>query len=103
IICSERSLDTLDLYLSKLTFDLISICIVIPKESLPRISRRLSIDDKTVGNQAAILAERIINKEKIVSKTQYPAGSYTALNLKKIKEFNLRVNENLFLASINIF
>ena len=63
----------------------------------------ISIDDKTVGNQAAILAERIINKEKIVSKTQYPAGSYTALNLKKIKEFNLRVNENLFLAFINIF
>ena len=63
----------------------------------------ISIDDKTVGNQAAMLAERIINKEKIESKRQHPAGSYTALNLKKIKEFNLRVNENLFLASINIF
>ena len=63
----------------------------------------ISIDDKTVGNQAAILAERIINKEKIESKTQNPVGSYTALNLKKIKEFNLRVRQNFFLASINIF
>lgn len=63
----------------------------------------ISIDDKTVGNQAAILAERIINNEKIESEIQNPAGYYTALNLKKIEEFNLRVNQNHFLASINIF
>ena len=63
----------------------------------------ISIDDKTVGNQAAVLAKRIINKEKIGSNRQYPAGSYTALNLKKIKEFDLRLNQNFYLASISIF
>ncbi len=63
----------------------------------------ISIDNKTVGNQAAILAERIINKEKIESKTQNPVGSYTALNLKKIKELNLKINQNFYLAFINIF
>ena len=60
----------------------------------------ISIDSRTAGNQAAVLAERIINGEKIKGKIQNPAGSFITLNMKKVKEFKLKMNPEA-LGSIN--
>ncbi len=52
----------------------------------------VSIDNMIVSRQAAVLAERLINKATIEEKIQKPAGSSVTLNLKKVKEFKLKIN-----------
>lgn len=60
----------------------------------------VSIDDITVGRQTAVLIERLINKETIGEKIQEPAGSSVTLNLKKVKEFKLKISPDA-LGNIN--
>lgn len=54
----------------------------------------LSVDEPTVGRQAAGLAQNIITGTRIEKKIQFPAGSHIILNLKKIKEYGLNYTED---------
>lgn len=53
----------------------------------------VSVDDPTIGRQAAGMAEEIISVGKIDEKVQYPAGSHIILNLKKVKEYGIPYND----------
>lgn len=54
----------------------------------------VSVDDPTIGRQAAGIASEILSGAKIEDKVQYPAGSQIILNLKKIKEYKIEYNSN---------
>jgi ABC-type uncharacterized transport system substrate-binding protein len=60
----------------------------------------VSVDNPTIGGQAAEIALELISGEKIHQKVQYPAGSHIILNLNKVKAYGLEYNENA-LASVN--
>lgn len=62
----------------------------------------VSVDDPTIGRQAADIAEEVLFGGRIEQKVQFPAGSHITLNLKKIKEYGLQYNENA-LGLINKF
>jgi len=53
----------------------------------------VSVDDSTIGRQAAGMATEILSVGKMENKVQYPAGSHIILNLKKIKKYGLHFNE----------
>ena len=53
----------------------------------------VSVDEPTIGRQAAGMAKEITSVGKIEEKVQYPAGSHIILNLRKVKEYDLRYNE----------
>lgn len=53
----------------------------------------VSVDEPTIGRQAAGMATEILSLGKIDEKVQYPAGSHIILNLKKVKEYGLHYNE----------
>lgn len=52
----------------------------------------VSIDNRTTGSQAAVLAQRLIDGESVAKRIQNPAGSFLTLNMKKAKEFQLKIN-----------
>jgi len=60
----------------------------------------LSADIPTVGRQAAELAAGIIANRVNVEKIQNPAGSQITLNMKKVEEYGIRLDEDA-LASVN--
>ncbi len=60
----------------------------------------VSVDNPTIGRQAAGIALEVLASEKIEEKVQYPAGSHIILNLKKVKAYGLGYNEDA-LASVN--
>ena len=53
----------------------------------------VSVDEPTIGRQAAGMAKEITSVGKMEEKVQYPAGSHIILNLKKVKEYGLEYNE----------
>lgn len=53
----------------------------------------VSVDEPTIGRQAAGIANEILAVGKIDEKVQYPAGSHIILNLKRVKEYGLQYNE----------
>ncbi len=54
----------------------------------------VSVDDPTIGRQAAGVASELLSGTKIEDKVQYPAGSQIILNLKKVKEYKIEYNSN---------
>jgi len=57
-------------------------------------------DIKTTGNQAGNLVNDLLAGHKIEKRIQYPAGSHIILNLKKVDEYGINLNENA-LDSVN--
>ena len=53
----------------------------------------VSVDEPTIGRQAAGMAKEITSVGKMEEKVQYPAGSHIILNLKKVKEYGLPYKE----------
>ena len=53
----------------------------------------VSVDEPTIGRQAAGMAKEITSVGTMEEKVQYPAGSHIILNLKKVKEYDLKYNE----------
>lgn len=62
----------------------------------------VSVDDPTIGRQAAGIAAEVLFRGSIEQRVQFPAGSHITLNLKKIKEYGLQYNESA-LGLINTF
>ncbi|MBF0101493.1 MAG: hypothetical protein HQK77_11350 [Desulfobacterales bacterium] len=60
----------------------------------------ISVDIPTIGRQAASLAMDILANRDIKDQIQSPAGSTIALNLQKVKEYNLYLNKEA-LDSVN--
>ena len=60
----------------------------------------VSVDNPTIGRQAAGIVVEVLAGEKLEEKVQYPAGSHIILNLGKAKEYGLEYNEDA-LASVN--
>lgn len=54
----------------------------------------VSVDDPTIGRQAADMASGLLSVQKSDEKIQFPAGSQVILNLKKAKEYGLEYNPN---------
>ena len=54
----------------------------------------VSVDNPTIGRQAASIATDVLSVGKIDEKVQYPAGSHIILNLKKVKEYGLVYNND---------
>ncbi len=60
----------------------------------------VSVDNPTIGRQAAGIALEVLAGEKMEEKAQYPAGSHIILNLKKVKAYGVGYNEEA-LSSVN--
>ncbi len=60
----------------------------------------VSVDEPTIGRQAAGIAMEVLADADFDEKVQFPAGSYIVLNLKRIKEYGLFYNEDA-LSSVN--
>lgn len=60
----------------------------------------VSVDDPTIGRQAAGIAMEVLAGAIFDDKVQFPAGSYIVLNLKRVKEYGLSYNEDA-LSSVN--
>jgi putative ABC transport system substrate-binding protein len=60
----------------------------------------ISADITTMGKQAAQTAMNILTKKDDVEKIQNPAGSYIALDVKKIERYGIKLNSKA-LSSIN--
>jgi putative ABC transport system substrate-binding protein len=60
----------------------------------------LSVDNPTIGRQAAGIALEVLAGEKMEEEVQYPAGSHITLNLRKVKDYGLEYNADA-LASVN--
>jgi len=53
----------------------------------------VSVDDPTIGRQAADIAREVLSDEDSEAKVQLPAGSNIILNLKKVSALGLPYNE----------
>ncbi|MBF0549701.1 MAG: hypothetical protein HQK60_04105 [Deltaproteobacteria bacterium] len=53
----------------------------------------VSVDDQTVGRQAANIATRLLTGKTTPDKVQWPAGSDITLNQKRAKEYGLKSRE----------
>jgi putative ABC transport system substrate-binding protein len=60
----------------------------------------VSVDNATIGRQAAKMAMDVLSGEEIDEKVQFPAGSQIIMNLNKVKEYGLEYNTDA-LASVN--
>jgi putative ABC transport system substrate-binding protein len=60
----------------------------------------VSVDDPTIGRQAADIAVGVLAGEPVEEKVQLPAGSHVILNLKKVSQYGLKYNENA-LSAVN--
>lgn len=72
------------------------------KDSFVKIGAVLavSVDDPTIGRQAAGIAMEALEKGRIDEKVQFPAGSRVTLNMGKVKKYKMKCNENA-LGSVN--
>lgn len=64
------------------------------------VALTVSVDDPTIGRQAAGIAMEVLAGAAFDEKVQFPAGSYIVLNLKRVKEYELPYNEDA-LSSVN--
>jgi putative ABC transport system substrate-binding protein len=62
----------------------------------------VSVDNATIGRQAAKIATAVLSGEEITEKVQFPAGSHIIMNLNKAKEYGIEYNTDA-LASVNQF
>lgn len=62
----------------------------------------ISADIATMGGQAAKIANDLLQNKDIPEKMQNPAGSYIAINLKKIESCGIKLNPKA-LSSVNEF
>lgn len=60
----------------------------------------VSVDNETIGRQAAKIALDVLSGEEMVENVQFPAGSQIIMNLNKAKEYGLEYNTDA-LASVN--
>lgn len=60
----------------------------------------ISVDVPTVARQAAGLVGRVVEEPTLASRVQSPAGSFISINLKRIKAFELELNDEA-LDSVN--
>lgn len=60
----------------------------------------ISADVPTVGIQAAGIALDLLSNERSTERVQYPAGSHITLNLKQVKKYKIKLNEEA-LDSVN--
>ncbi len=60
----------------------------------------LSVDNPTIGRQAAGIAKRVLSGNKPAKNVEPPAGSHIILNMRKVKAYHLKYNENA-LGSVN--
>lgn len=60
----------------------------------------VSVDASTIGRQAAAIILDIFDKETIEQQVQSPAGTQIWLNMKKVDQYQLKMNEDA-LASVN--
>jgi putative ABC transport system substrate-binding protein len=60
----------------------------------------VSVDDATIGRQAAKIAMDVLSGEKITEKVQIPVGSQIIMNLNKVKQYGLEYNTDA-LSSVN--
>jgi putative ABC transport system substrate-binding protein len=60
----------------------------------------ISADIPTIGRQASAWVEELRNDETITERVSNPIGSYIILNMKKIKEYQIRLNKEA-LGSVN--
>ena len=54
----------------------------------------ISADMETVGQQTSFLVERLLKKESVFPRVQYPAGTRISVNMGKIREMNIKINES---------
>jgi len=54
----------------------------------------ISVDDPTIGRQAAGIAAELLSGSNLTERVQFPAGSHITLNMKKVKEYGLNYNQN---------
>jgi len=54
----------------------------------------LSVDDSTIGRQAAAIAMKLGSGKRPGQKVQPPAGSHIILNMKKVKSYGISYNED---------
>ena len=57
-------------------------------------------DVPTIGRQAATLAEQIVQGKPLTKRFQNPAGSEVILNLRKVREYGLKISDDA-LESVN--
>jgi len=60
----------------------------------------VSVDNPTIGHQAAAIAKDVLTGDKPEERVQLPAGSHIALNLNKIKAYGIHYEE-MALGSVN--
>ena len=60
----------------------------------------VSVDNSTIGRQAAGIAVEVLAGEKMDERVKFPAGSEIIMNLNKVKEYGLEYNKDA-LASVN--
>lgn len=60
----------------------------------------VSVDNPTIGRQAAAITTDVLAGAKVEQNVQLPAGSHIILNLKKVKEHGLQYEETA-LSSVN--
>jgi putative tryptophan/tyrosine transport system substrate-binding protein len=60
----------------------------------------ISPDTPTIGRQAATLINELIGSKKLESRFQEPAGSEIILNLRKVNQYGLKLNDDA-LSSVN--
>jgi putative tryptophan/tyrosine transport system substrate-binding protein len=53
----------------------------------------VSVDNPTVGRQAAAISREVLSGDPVKTRVQLPAGSHILLNLKKAKEYGLTYGE----------
>ena len=54
----------------------------------------LSVDDATLGRQAASIAMKLASGRPPGQRVQPPAGSHIILNMKKLKSYGIGYNED---------
>jgi putative ABC transport system substrate-binding protein len=61
----------------------------------------VSVDNPTIGGQAAGIIRELLAGSPIEEHVQFPAGTWTVLNRKKVKEYGLQYNEDA-IPTINV-
>ena len=54
----------------------------------------VSVDDPTLGRQAADIARETLTGRMVADKVQLPEGSHVILNLEKVTHYGLQYNES---------
>lgn len=62
----------------------------------------ISADVATMGKQAAKIAQNLLSNKGAVEKVQNPAGTYIAINVKKLELYGIKLNTKAF-SSVNEF